>query len=241
MRIPRLFVELTLDADATLVLPDAQSHYLRNVLRCRVGDAVYLFNGKGGAYLGEVITLDRHDAEIRLTQFEPGDRESPLVTHIGLAVTRRDAMDTAIQKATELGANEITPLVTEFTSVPEKALAKRSAHWLQISRSACEQCERNRPPTLNDIVSLETWLRDTSAALKLVAHPYESVPLSQLEQTPDSIALLIGPEGGLSDTEVTLAQQYGYIAVGLGPRILRADTVPAALLALVQARWGDLR
>lgn len=240
MRIPRLYVEAALAVGGTVTMTSASAHYLVHVLRCRPGNRVTLFNGKGGEYTGEVTRIARDRVDVRLDAFCPDDRESPLTIKLGLGVIKRDAMDAALQKATELGVTEITPVVATFTDVPARAVAGRASHWLQVVRSACEQCGRNRPPAVHDATPLTAWLSTVTADAKWVAHP--GAPGGFVDPLPGlrSIALLTGPEGGFNDAEVANCLAAGFTPVSLGPRILRADTAPLALLALIQAKWGDL-
>lgn len=240
MRIPRLFVDALLGAGTNIRLGGAEAHYLRHVLRCRPGSRLILFNGQGGEYSARMIATDRHSADVQIEAYTAVERESALNVHLGVGIVKRDAMDTAIQKATELGATEISPLISGFTDIPKKSLTAKHNHWLQVIRSACEQCERNRPPILNQPLSLNDWLEASNADLKLVAHPAGTTTMDQLPAVLNSIALLTGPEGGLSDAEISRCQAHGFLTIGLGPRILRADTAPTVLLTLVQARFGDL-
>lgn len=235
-----MFVDEALSPRTTVILRGARAHYLRNVLRCREGDSLTLFNGEGGEYRGTIAAVGKKGVSVDIDAFVAEDRESNLTIKLGLGITKRDAMDAALQKATELGATEITPLVSEFTSVPEKSFHSRHSHWLEVTRSACEQCERNRPPRLFAPTGAGEWISAVEADMKLVAHPGDWDRLRETQPAPGSIAVLIGPEGGLSAHELALATTREFMPVSLGPRILRADTAPVAMLVLVQARWGDL-
>ena len=240
MRVPRLFVDSPLHVDTVLVLADSRAHYLKHVLRLKTGGRVTLFNGEGGEYAGTITEKGRQRVEVHIDAFADADRESPLVVRLGLGIMKQAAMDTAMRKATELGTTEITPVITEFTDIPRKALSARHDHWLQIVRSACEQCERNRPPHLNHTVSLDAWLGEIRADAKYVAHPGSGKSLDDFAGKPGDVALLTGPEGGFSSPEIDLCIASGFEAVELGPRILRADTAPVVLLTLIQAKFGDL-
>ncbi|MEX1237079.1 MAG: RsmE family RNA methyltransferase, partial [Pseudomonadales bacterium] len=110
----------------------------------------------------------------------------------------------------------------------------------QVIRTTCEQCERNCPPTLQEVSSVADWIQSVRAELKLVAHPGKGNHFRDITCVPTCVALLIGPEGGLSDDEVELAGANEFESINLGPRILRADTAPLTLISLVQSRWGDL-
>lgn len=240
MRIPRLYVDLPLREGITIRLEGNEAHYPKNVLRCRTGTRLTLFNGTGGEYSAQVASTDRQGMDIAILDFVDADRESPVEIHLGLAMAKRDAMDTAIRKATELGVSIITPVITAYTDLPKKALTGRPDHWLQIVRSACEQCERNRVPSLSAPVTLSNWIDSLHADIRLVAHPDGTGSLDELLSPTGSVAILTGPEGGFSDQEIIECETAGFHCVGLGPRILRADTAPVVMLSLVQARLGDL-
>ena len=240
MRTPRLFVDAALEPGAPLDLPPSQSHYVRNVLRARTGQPIVLFNGQGGEYDGFISGVGRSVVSVEVRTFSADNRASPLSIHLGLAVTKRDAMDTAIQKATELGVSAITPVLSEFNATTRKSLDKRFQHWIGIIRSAAEQCERNLLPELRPISDFGTFVAGAEADLKLLAHPGHSNPLEAAMPEPRSIVIAVGPEGGFSESEVSTAARAGFAPIGLGPRILRADTAPLVLVSLAQARWGDL-
>ena len=150
-------------------------------------------------------------------------------------------MDWVIQKATELGVTRITPLLSKRVEVKLNAerTAKRLRHWHQVAISACEQCGRNRLPALGSITSLADWVAVTQAERRFVLHPQADASKDS-GQTPASVALLIGPEGGLTKTEISLAEDAGFEPLQLGPRVLRTETAPLAALAIMQARWGDM-
>ncbi len=240
MRVPRLFINESLALDTpSLALPPTQSHYIRNVLRLRPGQALVLFNGEGGEFHGTITAIGRSVVTVRLERFDEEDRESRLRTQLGLAVTKRDAMDEALQKATELGVSEIVPVITEHNATTTRSLDKRVQHWGGVIRSAAEQCRRNRLPHLVSVTSLTDFVTAATAEIKLIAHPGDT-PWSIKTPSPTSISLLCGPEGGFSEQEVTQACLAGFTPVSLGPRILRAETAPMVLLSLAQSRWGDL-
>jgi 16S rRNA (uracil1498-N3)-methyltransferase len=241
MRQSRLFVPQDLAAGGLIALEPAPSHYLRNVLRVSVAAPVTLFNGQGGEHLGHIASISKSVVCVQLSHFSSIDRASPLPVRLGLCITKRDAMDTAIQMATELGVNHIQPILSEHTSVGRQAAEKRNSHWQQIIYSACEQSGLNRPPLLGAVMPLDTWLANATAELKLVADPSGTVNLLTMPAAPLSIDLLIGPEGGFAEAELQCAAQQGFICAGLGPRILRAAHAPAALIGLLQARFGDLQ
>ena len=149
-------------------------------------------------------------------------------------------MDWAIQKATEAGVTEITPLFTERCEVKLNAerQEKRLQHWRKIAISACEQCARNRIPVINPPRTIQDWVQSRQTTLNFVLHHRTERKLSGYEQ-PESVSLLIGPEGGLSADEIQLAESKQFNALALGPRVLRTETAPIAAISLMQYLWGD--
>lgn len=239
MRLSRLFIDAPLSLGEH-ALPEAQAHYLSRVLRLSVGASVQLFDGSGFEYQGELCEVGKKQVRVQLTQCLPGQADSSLSIHLGQGLSRGERMDWAIQKATELGVNAITPIVSERCEVrlSDERADKRLAHWRQIAISACEQCGRSTVPVIYPPQSLNEWLANVEADLKLVLHPVAE-PLAS-HPTPQSLAFLIGPEGGLNDAEVLQAQAGGFHSARLGPRVLRTETAPVVALTLAQHLWGDL-
>lgn len=238
MRLSRFFIDAPLSL-GQLELPETQAHYIGRVLRHAVGDAVQLFDGSGNEFLGELIEVGKKRVQVELSEAFTGLAESPLQIHLGQGLSRGERMDWAIQKATELGANQISPIVSERCEVrlKDERADKRIAHWRQIAISACEQCGRSTIPLIHAPISLDDWLQQLDAELKLVLHPVAE-PLAS-HARPQSLAFLIGPEGGLADAEVDKAKAQGFHAARLGPRVLRTETAPVVALAVAQQLWGD--
>lgn len=238
MRLSRFFVTLPLSLGSHS-LPEATAHYISRVLRLSEGAAVQLFDGSGREFLGHLSQINKKHVQVVLTQELLGVPESPLDIHLGQGLSRGERMDWVIQKATELGVAQITPLFTERSEVrlnPERT-EKRLAHWQQIAISACEQCGRSRLPQINAPQPVTQWLSAQQAEVRLVLQP-ATQPL-ELTTSPCSLALLVGPEGGLSEMEIAQAQALHFQAWQLGPRILRTETAPVAALAIAQHLWGD--
>ena len=240
MRLSRFFIDAPLSLGQH-DLPEAQAYYIGRVLRHAVGDAVQLFDGSGHEYLGELIEVGKKSVRVELRESIAGLSESPLRIHLGQGLSRGERMDWAIQKATELGASEITPIVSARCEerLKDERADKRMAHWRQVAISACEQCGRSVLPLINPPQELDTWLQQIEADLKLVLHPV-AAPL-QSHDKPNSLAFLIGPEGGLSDAEVDQAKAAGFHSARLGPRVLRTETAPVVALSVAQQLWGDLQ
>ncbi|SEQ33506.1 16S rRNA (uracil1498-N3)-methyltransferase [Azotobacter beijerinckii] len=238
MRLSRFFIDAPLSL-GRCELPEAQAHYIGRVLRLAAGDAVQLFDGSGQEFIGELAEVGKKNVQVELREQFAGQAESPLRIHLGQGLSRGERMDWAIQKATELGVAEITPIVSERCEVrlKDERADKRLAHWRQIAISACEQCGRSLLPAIHPPILLGDWLERTRAELKLVLHPVAE-PLAS-HARPGSLAFLIGPEGGLSEAEVEAARRAGYRAARLGPRVLRTETAPVVALSVAQQLWGD--
>lgn len=238
----RFFTPTPLVAHSEITLPEEVGHHLVRVLRSGIGTRFFLFNGEGGMHEAELVEAGKKSARARLLDFHAEDRQSPLHTHLGQVMSKGDRMDYAIQKATEMGVSEITPLTSERCELRlrgEERADKKLEHWRRVAISACEQCGRNIPPLIHEPVALHDWLKSVQAGLRLVLAPAVSGGLPAT--TPDSVALLIGPEGGLSENEIAQAMQAGFQTWQLGPRVLRTETAPVAALAVLQARYADLR
>ncbi|MGE4406596.1 16S rRNA (uracil(1498)-N(3))-methyltransferase [Pseudomonas sp.] len=237
MRLSRFFIDAPL-ALGQHPLPEAAAHYISRVLRLSTGYAVQLFDGSGSEFRGVLTDVGKKSVVVELQEQLPGQPESPLRIHLGQGLSRGERMDWAIQKATELGVAQITPIVSERCEVRlnDERADKRLAHWRQIAISACEQCGRSVLPVIHAPRTLDEWL-GLEAELKLVLHPV-AAPLAS-HARPQTLAFLIGPEGGLSDAEVERAGAAGFHPARLGPRVLRTETAPVVALSVAQQLWGD--
>ncbi|MDM3870842.1 16S rRNA (uracil(1498)-N(3))-methyltransferase [Porticoccus sp. W117] len=241
MRISRIYLNQPLAVGSEVTLSPEATRHLVTVLRAQAGAQVVLFNGTGGEYSATLVEIGKKQALARIDHFSDIDRASPLAIHLGIGLSRGDRFDTVVQKATELGVAEITPLYTERTEVKLKGdrADKKLRHWQQIAISACEQCQLNRVPTIHHPVTLQEWLANTSAKQKFVLHHRSEKALRDYRDTPHSVALAIGPEGGLSDMEIQACHDRDFKNLTLGPRVLRTETAPLAAISLLQFQWGD--
>jgi len=153
-------------------------------------------------------------------------------------------MDYAIQKSTEMGINDITPLSSARCELKlnSEREEKRIAHWQQVAISAAEQCGRACIPKIHPVMSVESWVaQQKDQGLCLVLHHRDTQQLNTIEPTPSHVNILIGPEGGLSQPEIQMATQANFVASTFGPRVMRTETAPVACLALLQWLWGDFQ
>jgi len=244
MAITRLFVRGDLRPDQALQLDDEQSRYVGRVLRLRVGDAIAVFNGESGEFSATVSSLGKTSAALAVGAALESSTESPLKVHLVQGVSRGERMDLIVQKATELGVKRVSPVLTEYGVVkldPSRA-AKRREHWQKIAESACEQSGRVRPPLIDEPLSLNVWLgaKTPEFDVDLILRPDATTPMASLQPPQTKVCLLIGPEGGFSDTEYDNASLAGFTAVSLGPRVLRTETAAIAAIAVAESMWGDL-
>lgn len=242
---PRIFADFPSPSETSLTdhcieLDETAFRHLIRVLRMGEGESIRLFNGDGYEYSAQLEAVSKKSAQARLQQRSELEPETQLSLHLGQVISKGDKMDFTIQKATELGIHEITPLFSERCDVRLKGerLDKKVEHWQRVAISACEQSGRNRIPKVHQPLSLAEWLNRVDADTKLILHPHNQQPLSAYS-APDSLALLVGPEGGFSEAEVLQAQQQGFGGLTLGPRILRTETAALAALSVLQYCWGD--
>ncbi len=242
MHIPRVYQACELAIGCELALDQRACHHLTNVLRLREGAPIILFNGQGGEYAALLIQVKKKNVIVKVREFHDSSTESKLSIHLGQAISRSAKMDFALQKAVELGVTQITPLITQYCAIKisTQQLEKKYKHWQGIIINACEQSGRARIPILHKPCRLTSWKGFSSIELGLLLEPKTTATLHDIIQKPQSLALLIGPEGGLSTDEVALMKAQGVKAISLGPRILRTETATVCALSILQARWGDL-
>ena len=242
MRISRFFLPQPLNSGATIHLEEESAHYVRTVLRLKKGADLIVFNGEGGEYPATLLEAHKEAVSVQLGEFNPRETESPLIISLGLGISRSERMDLAIQKAVELGVSSITPLLAERCVVQLDDPARkgqRLRHWRKVVQGACEQCGRNRPPPIFEPVKLEDWVT-CQTGLRLFLDPGGTKTLRELPQPEGAVCLLTGPEGGFSGHERKTALAAGFIALRLGPRVLRTETAALAAVSAIQTLWGDL-
>lgn len=229
--------DLRLDAD--------QARYIGKVLRLRTGDRISVFSADSGEFDATVQTTGQSSATIRTGKRLETATESPLKVHLVQGISRGERMDFVVQKATELGVKRISPVLTQHGVVKlvESRTEKRRAHWQKVAESACEQSGRVRPPLIDAPMRLNEWLGQKTADsdVDIILRPGAATALTSIAAPRSKICMLIGPEGGFSEAEYGDAEIAGFMAVSLGPRVLRTETAAIAALAVVQSLWGDLR
>jgi len=241
---PRIFVDQSIKLSDVIILDGSKAHHLAHVLKLRVSDPLIIFNGSGGEFQAKVIDVKKDRLWVHIEQHDPVNRESELRITLLLAVLKKDPMRQALQRATELGVSEIIPVWTQHLSDRKSHPSRRVETWQSIVEGASEQSGRTQVPNIVEPLPFQEVILENqsrSKGLKLIAHLNQGpLKLSQEPFNPAAgVTLAIGPEGGFSETEIEMAVTAGFLPFSVGPRILRAETAPAALLAYLQTRIGD--
>jgi 16S rRNA (uracil1498-N3)-methyltransferase len=236
---PRLFIDRPLTAGATFALPPGPARHVQ-VLRLQPGAALTLFDGDGGEWAAVVAQMGRSEVTVRLGERSEVDRELPFQVTLALGMPANERMDTLVEKATELGASAIQPLVCERSvlRLTGERAQKKVAHWQAVALAACEQSGRTRVPLIAPVQTLPQWLRELpgDARSRWMLGFGDARPVAALAMATAGVVCLSGPEGGLVADEEVIARAAGFEAVSLGPRVLRAETAPLALLAHLALR-----
>ncbi len=242
----RFFVEPPLLAGTDLSLPPGAARHVQ-VLRLQPGAKLTLFDGRGGEFAATVTQMGRSEVRVRIGAHDAVQRELARAVTLALGMPANDRMDTLIEKATELGAAVIAPLLCERSvlRLQGERAEKKLVHWRGVAVAACEQSGRTRLPALSPVSALPVWLQslpapgaDVRLLLSLGDAPTLAQAATPLAGTRDAVLVLSGPEGGLSPGEEALARRFGFTPVSLGPRVLRADTAPLAVLACLGLMQG---
>jgi 16S rRNA (uracil1498-N3)-methyltransferase len=253
VRLTRVFVEGELQSGSVVELPRETGAHLAKVLRARSGDEVVLFNGDGREFTGAVEKVQGSRVSASIGAARTIDRESPFQLTLVQCVPRGDRMDFIVQKATELGVARIIPVLSQRSVVrlDEGQAASKQLHWRAVTVSACEQCGRNRLPSVaapQPLLSYLGALAQANESLRLVLEPERARRTERGTQSIDiasrqSVSLAeiaIGPEGGFAPEELEAFDLSSFARLGLGPRVLRTETAAIAAIVILQARFGDM-
>jgi len=221
--------------------------HMATVLRLKTGDPVVLADGTGKEYAGTIQSIGKEALVVTLGEVsgEPALEKGPAIT-LYQGLPKGDKMDLIIQKATELGIAEIVPFMTarSVTRIRKGEEGHKITRWQRVAREAARQSGRSSIPRISLATGLEDMLRLSGHSVKLLL--WEAERNNRLKETlaglpvPETVALVVGPEGGISADEAARARECGFIPVSLGKRIVRTETASLVMLAILQFYWGDL-
>ncbi|WP_370931143.1 16S rRNA (uracil(1498)-N(3))-methyltransferase [Bartonella sp. DGB1] len=239
-KLQRLFLDQLIDLEQELIIKDKQYHYLINVLRLKVGDKFLIFNGKQGEYLAEIIEIKKKYLTIKIIQ-QTNSQPDKIDIIYCFALLKHARLDYMVQKAVEMGANILQPILTQHTQISKVSLDKIRANAIE----ACEQSGNLNVPLVRELINFDKFLNNWNSEIPLIFCDetcFKENPLQKLIKMPKlkSVALLIGPEGGFSEQERKQLRALPFvISIGLGSRILRADTAAVAALTVIGLTVGD--
>lgn len=241
--MPRFYCPLPLAIGAIIDLPSSTAHHIF-VLRLQVGDSVQLFNGEGGAFHATLIEVSKKQVRVEIKVFLAEEAELPFALNLAQALPEASKMDWIIEKTVELGVTSIQPLAAQRSVVKLNAerAEKKLAHWRGIIESATEQCGRNRLAQLAELMDVQKWLTQQNQHNRILLSPRATTSLVEWAkyQSPQSITLMVGPEGGFSDAEENYAISQGAIPLSMGPRVLRTETAGLTAISVLSATWGGM-
>jgi 16S rRNA (uracil1498-N3)-methyltransferase len=239
----RFFVSVSDIDGSSATLTGSEAHHLQHVLRLKPGSQITLFDGTGTTYEGEILAL-APTVKINITKVNQEDQNRPRL-HLGQALIKPKKTELVVQKATELGIDSITVFTSRYCAVKEPS-ADKQERWQRIAMESCKQCNRSTPPQINRIASFNDCISAAGSDLKMIFWEetadldLKGVAEIIAKNPPAAVFYMIGPEGGLTDEEVTLAKKHGFLSVTLGKQILRAETAAIAAGAVLQYLLGNM-
>lgn len=239
--MPRFYLPTALAPHTTLNLPDNIIRHI-HVLRLNAGDSITLFNGTGNDFAATLQEIGKRHAQCHITAQRQPENESPLKITLVQAISSGERMDFTLQKSVELGVHAIQPIISErcVVRLSGERADKRVQRWQDIAIAACEQSGRSIVPTVQPIVSFADYLRQMPRhELHLMMSLHRTTTLRDIAPAPQSLRLMIGPEGGWTPAEEQAALAAGVQTITLGKRVLRTETAAMAAMAAMQVLWGD--
>lgn len=246
--MPRLFLPIIEWVEGIIHISGEEARYLRSVLRCKAGDQIQIFDGKGRSYNSIINSLTRKEITVKLIGSTQFNAESPLDLILVQGLLKADKMELIIQKSTELGIKEIVPAITERSQIRETGKILR---WTKIAENASRQCGRTHVPAIHALADLKDIFAEylSPAVHGIIFWEEGNVPLkdalsksglSKNRTDGSHFLIFIGPAGGFTRDEVRIAESAGLITASLGNRILRAETAAISSIAIIQTILGDM-
>jgi 16S rRNA (uracil1498-N3)-methyltransferase len=241
--MPRFFCPEPLEVGASVDLPEKVAHHV-HVLRLTPDDTITLFNGEGGEYSARLLNLEKRRVRAEIKIHHPVEIELPYALTLAQALPEGSKMDWIVEKAVELGAFGLHPLSSQrcVVRLNDERAQKKQDHWQNIVVSASEQCGRNRLMHIGELSSYNDWIAQQDLHRRILLSPRAMISLSDWARhhPPQALTIVVGPEGGFTETEENLALQHGALMLALGPRVLRTETCGMAALTAINAVWGGI-
>ncbi len=246
------FIEHEKLANPTPIIHGPDAKHIKNVLRLKPGDQIGLFDGKGFEYEARILTISPIGIEVSIIESFPSASESPIQIVVAQALLKDRKMDNLIRQLTELGVTKWVPFfAARSISRPDnRRLSTRQERWQKIAKEAIKQCKRGRTIEISPIISFEDVLNfGKKCDLKIAFWESEKKSIDSIFSFPgkqsvkkdvNKILIILGPEGGFTSAEIEKAKTYGFVTLGLGPRILRAETATIAACSILQYLFGDM-
>ncbi len=241
--MPRFFFPYPLSVGALVELPEHVTRHIQ-VLRLTAGDAITLFNGEGGEYTAILSTIEKRRATAEVKTFTPREVELPYAITLAQALPEASKIEWIIEKAVELGVSGFQPLMAQrcVTRLSAERAEKKRAHWHGIVAAASEQSGRNRLMSITETADFKPWITQHDLHHRILLTPRADQSLAQWahHHPAQAMTLIVGPEGGFTDAEESLARDNGTLLLTMGARVLRTETAGMAALAVINGAWGEL-
>lgn len=242
--IPRIYTKNNLNLNQIFYLSNNNVHYIKDVLRMKIGDIIKIFNDTNYIFFAEIKDISKKIIQVIIVKKIFQNIESPLYIHLGQVISKNEKMNYTIQKSTEIGVSAITPLLSQYSNFEKKItnIPQKIKKWKKIAISAAQQCQRNCIPQINDPENILSWSKKNKIeSLKILFNPFSKLTINCLPKTAKHIQIIIGPEKGLSVNEINEIIKNGFFSIKIGPRILRTETAALVGLTILQMKFGDLK
>jgi 16S rRNA (uracil1498-N3)-methyltransferase len=243
MQTHRLYTETLIKPGIDFYIENTKAHYIKQVLRLKKDNFITVFDGSGHEYEAVIKELYKNKILVVPSTSKFHEQKNKRQIRVGQSLIKKDKMDMLIQKVTELGIHQISPLTSKYSTVKikESRLDNKLEHWEKIIQSACEQCGRNILPLIDAPDSAQNFISNSlEERYRLILDPNATMRIHDINPMDKHIEMMIGPEGGFSDDEIEFAAKNDFLPVSMGPRILRAETAAITALVILQTLWGDM-
>lgn len=243
MQTHRLYMKTLIKPGIDFYIENTKAHYIKQVLRLKKDNVITVFDGSGHEYDAVIKELHKNKILVVPSTSKFHEQKTKRKIRVGQSLIKKDKMDMLIQKLTELGVNQISPLTSKYSTVKikESRLDNKLEHWEKIIQSSCEQCGRNILPLIDAPDSAQYFISNSlKEDYRLILDPNATMKIHDINPMNKNIEVMVGPEGGFCDDEIEFATKNDFLPVSMGPRVLRAETAAISALVILQTLWGDM-